>query len=179
MVNPLKSILALIFTLCIIGCSGEGENQNIKATQLKVAETDSLVDAAFLTEFESCTFSNSFFDARRNIIVKAVPLKIYQGYYSYKIDTSFIGFTVKAIIFGICSNISPASNDCSLASDITLVLDAKFDVAKNHLLTSSGLDYSLEKRLLIDNNDIGPTLRPLLHEGKNNTAVLYCDTGNL
>jgi len=163
----------------MIGCSGEDESPNKKVTQHKLLENNSSVDTDFLSGFDTCTLSDSFFKTREYLIVNTTPAKKYEGFLSYEINTSFNELLVKEIIFGICSDVSPESNDCSLASNVTLVLNTKFDDAKNHLLQSSGLDYSQEKRFLTDDKNNGPTLRPHLHEGPNETVILYCDTGNL
>jgi len=172
-----KLVLFFALTLLTLGCNERQEDtQNTKVTQQKGTDNTVKESTSFLSGFELCKISESLLETRRNLIMNAEPLKKYNSFLSYKLETRFMELPIKIIIFGICSDITPASNDCAMASNVTLVLDTNFDDAKNHLLKMTGMDYSQEKRSPISG---GLMLRPHLYEGDDNSVILYCDTGEL
>ncbi len=88
--------------------------------------------------------------------------------------------TIKEIVFGTCLQSEPLLTDCSFVKDIALILDIRFIDAKAQLLKENNdIDLSKELRADLNGPNDGPTLRPFMYAGPDNTTILHCDTGGL
>jgi len=136
-------------------------------------------DAASLAAFESCTITDSFLKSREFIIKNSKPLHTSDGYLTFKLDSMFSGLPVKKIIFGACSVDKPLQDDCSFIEEVAFILDVDFEKAKAQLIKDKGIDFTIVKRATTNGEEEGPTLRPVLYQGKDGSTVLHCDTGGL
>jgi len=136
-------------------------------------------DAASLAAFETCTITDSFLKTRESIIKNLKPLQTSEGYLTYQLDSMFSGLPVKKVIFGACSVEKPLQDDCSFIEEVAFILDVDFDKAKAQLLSDKGIDFTIVKRATLNGEEEGPTLHPVLYQGKDDSTVLHCDTGGL
>ncbi len=186
----INNLCLLSLFLLITACGGGGVNtsankgieknqqQNKIVNKSKNNSLLSTIDKALLS-FESCKISEDLLKIREYLIKNIKPSQTFDGYLTYKVNTSFGELPVKEVIFGVCLEDEPLSESCSFTQDIALILDSDFNKTIEHLKKLKGADFTKEKRAIFNGKADGPTLRPLLYKGFDGSTVLHCDTGGL
>lgn len=187
----INNLCLLSLFLLITACGGGGVNtsknkginktiqqQNKIVNESKNNSLLSTIDKALLS-FESCKISEDLLKIREYLIKNIKPSQTFDGYLTYKVNTSFGELPVKEVIFGVCLEDEPLSESCSFTQDIALILDSDFNKTIEHLKKLKGVDFTKEKRAIFNGKADGPTLRPLLYKGFDGSTVLHCDTGGL
>jgi hypothetical protein len=90
-------------------------------------------DKDFLSGFETCSLSEEFFKIRKKTILSKKPIETYDFYLTYRVKTFFMGLPVNKITYGICSGGTPELDECSLAMDVTIMLDTNLSHTQEQL----------------------------------------------